>query len=272
MTKDKIEAEVSRILNFLAGGPHLANAAVKRIVLQGIMLTTGGSILRQGKLRDIRQEHLGAGIYRVFLKPLRETPGDKEEQQCCAHVHKKLEEAEAEIKRLCDQEWEECHICKQRVHQLDDRDGTDDGTKPLCHCCEEDHTAEIKRLNAENHTFHERLGDIYKRATTAQRAVLGLDEGEEGGDEVPLTGALRQPIRAGEEKPLGLTRKVLYCYMDLPYITRIRIAQDLGILEDGDEKLIDVEKFKRVFERACDRGIQCEFRAAIDAATEHKRR
>ncbi len=52
-----------------------------------------------------------------------------------------------EVERLRDEEWNECHVCRKPVHELYDLDGTDDGTKPLCLCCHDEHTKEIERLH-----------------------------------------------------------------------------------------------------------------------------
>lgn len=60
--------------------------------------------------------------------------------------------------------------------------------------------AYLERLEGINRALREKLAGIYEKATTAQRAAFGLDEGEEGDDETPLTGALDQATRKIENE------------------------------------------------------------------------
>lgn len=53
-----------------------------------------------------------------------------------------------EEERERDAEPKECHVCRRLVCEHCDEDQTDDGTKPLCFCCLNDHRAEIERLQA----------------------------------------------------------------------------------------------------------------------------
>ncbi len=82
--------------------------------------------------------------------------------------------------------------------------------------------------------------------------------------------ASKEPDAGGDVKPArkDAMRQTIYRYMELPYHTRVAIAQKLEVLEKGDEQLADIEKFKRVIKRVCERGIRCEFRIAIDRETE----
>ena len=49
--------------------PNIANETMTREDLRELLLDTGGKILTCGRLRTIVSKHLGAGIYRVTLKP-----------------------------------------------------------------------------------------------------------------------------------------------------------------------------------------------------------
>lgn len=49
-------------------------------------------------------------------------------------------------------------------------------------------------------------------------------------------------------------RTVTYRYLRLPYITKMRIAQDMELLRDEDEGITDTELFKRIFLRAHEKG------------------
>jgi hypothetical protein len=54
------------ILNFLAGMPT-GHATANKDTLQEIMTTTGGQLMARGHLYEIKQKHLGVGVYRVYL-------------------------------------------------------------------------------------------------------------------------------------------------------------------------------------------------------------
>jgi len=51
--------------------PNMANETMSRKDLQELLIDTGGKILTCGRLRTITSKHLGAGIYRVTLEPLK---------------------------------------------------------------------------------------------------------------------------------------------------------------------------------------------------------
>jgi len=48
--------------------PRHATATVTREQLREILLATGGDIIACGELYDIKNKHLGAGVYKIFLK------------------------------------------------------------------------------------------------------------------------------------------------------------------------------------------------------------
>ena len=48
--------------------PNVANQTMTRKELKETLLDTGGKILACGRLRNIKSEHLGAGVYRVTLE------------------------------------------------------------------------------------------------------------------------------------------------------------------------------------------------------------
>ena len=49
--------------------PVYANMSMNRKDLRELLLETGGSIIACGRLYDIKNRSLGAGVYRVTLKP-----------------------------------------------------------------------------------------------------------------------------------------------------------------------------------------------------------
>jgi hypothetical protein len=48
--------------------PRYANCTITRKQLRETLLDTNGSIIANGKLWDIKSKHIGAGIYKVWLK------------------------------------------------------------------------------------------------------------------------------------------------------------------------------------------------------------
>ena len=48
--------------------PNVAEKVVDRKELKKILLELGGRIIACGELYDIKSKHLGAGVYRVYLK------------------------------------------------------------------------------------------------------------------------------------------------------------------------------------------------------------
>ena len=51
--------------------PHLARATMTRKQLKETLLATEGWIMACGRLWDIKNKHLGAGVYSVYLKQRR---------------------------------------------------------------------------------------------------------------------------------------------------------------------------------------------------------
>ncbi len=49
--------------------PKLASMTIARKELKELLLNTGSNIIACGRLYDIVTKHLGAGVYKVSLKP-----------------------------------------------------------------------------------------------------------------------------------------------------------------------------------------------------------
>jgi hypothetical protein len=50
--------------------PDIASQTMTRKDLKEILLKTDGKIISCGRLREINAKHIGAGVYRITLKPL----------------------------------------------------------------------------------------------------------------------------------------------------------------------------------------------------------
>lgn len=50
--------------------PDYASMTVTRVELKELLLATGGVPMVNGRLREIKSKHLGAGIYKITLAPL----------------------------------------------------------------------------------------------------------------------------------------------------------------------------------------------------------
>lgn len=61
--------EQNRQLNFLCGCPEWGNTTMTTEDFRTILLETGGNVMACGYLWDIVGNHLGAGVYKVTLKP-----------------------------------------------------------------------------------------------------------------------------------------------------------------------------------------------------------
>lgn len=61
-------------------------------------------------------------------------------------------------------------------------------------------------------------------------------------------------------------RHLLYRYLDLPYLVQMRVAGDLGLLDESDRGLDEPTIFQRAYQRATERGVLEQFTASIDAA------
>ncbi len=46
------------------------NLTCSRAELREFLKDTGGEVLRRGRVCDVRSKHLGAGVYKVWLKEL----------------------------------------------------------------------------------------------------------------------------------------------------------------------------------------------------------
>lgn len=57
-----------RILNFLASAGPLASDTVDGDTLHEILLETGGTIIGQGTLYNLKSKVLGAGVYQISLE------------------------------------------------------------------------------------------------------------------------------------------------------------------------------------------------------------
>lgn len=48
--------------------PQSATDTIERKDLKAVLLETNGSIIACGRLWDIKNKHLGAGVYKIYLK------------------------------------------------------------------------------------------------------------------------------------------------------------------------------------------------------------
>lgn len=62
-----------RIANFLCSMPS-GHTTAPREVVKDLLLETGGQLLAQGSLYDVKAKPIGAGVYRVSLSPWRQKP------------------------------------------------------------------------------------------------------------------------------------------------------------------------------------------------------
>jgi len=62
-----IRAEASRIVSFIATMPGVAHAPAVTAVVRRIMLDTGGDMMVNGELWEVRTRPLGGGVSRVTL-------------------------------------------------------------------------------------------------------------------------------------------------------------------------------------------------------------
>ncbi len=56
-----------RVSGFLAGTPG-GNAVLDKEDLRELLHSTGGSMMANGRLYNVKSEHLGAGVHRVTLE------------------------------------------------------------------------------------------------------------------------------------------------------------------------------------------------------------
>jgi hypothetical protein len=61
--------KASQLNNNFYTVPDIAQATMTRKDLQELLLDTGGKLLTCGRFRQIVSKHLGAGVYKVTLKP-----------------------------------------------------------------------------------------------------------------------------------------------------------------------------------------------------------
>lgn len=58
--------EARRVADMLSRAPSM-NTTMTRCDLKSLLLESGGQIMSQGRLLDIKSKHLGAGVYRVSV-------------------------------------------------------------------------------------------------------------------------------------------------------------------------------------------------------------
>lgn len=61
-------------------------------------------------------------------------------------------------------------------------------------------------------------------------------------------------------------RTLVYTFLGLPHITKIEIAQQFNLLQDGDEDLAEAELWKLVFNRAKAADVLTDFWESIRTA------
>jgi hypothetical protein len=54
-------------------------------------------------------------------------------------------------------------------------------------------------------------------------------------------------------------------FLDLPYVTRMKVIRELGLTDHSDDKLAEVERYILYLKRASSRGLLTALRKAIDA-------
>ena len=59
---------VDRVLNALAGNPKFAKPTISRKHLKELLLYTEGWLTAAGAICEIKNKHLGASVYRVWLE------------------------------------------------------------------------------------------------------------------------------------------------------------------------------------------------------------
>lgn len=62
-------------------------------------------------------------------------------------------------------------------------------------------------------------------------------------------------------------RRLVYDFMDLPYVFRVAVMSEIGVVEPGDESetVPDSERYRRWFRRAKERGLIDGLRSAVDS-------
>ena len=60
------------------------------------------------------------------------------------------------------------------------------------------------------------------------------------------------------------SRTLAHRFMRLPYVERIRVANELGLLTEDDANESDIEKFRRVFRRAKEQGRLSEMWSLVE--------
>lgn len=68
MSGAALTTEVNRTIDHLVAFPRDAKPTVGRDTLRSLLLYTEGWVMANGLMYDVRSEHLGAGIYRVWLE------------------------------------------------------------------------------------------------------------------------------------------------------------------------------------------------------------
>lgn len=77
-------------------------------------------------------------------------------------------------------------------------------------------------------------------------------------DATPTTTAVAPSIVTTGNSVMNPARILTYRFFELPHVSRIDIARDLGLLRDEDEGLQDFQLFERVFARAADENLLSE--------------
>ena len=64
---DDVDEETRRVWGFLGNMP-IGHSTLTRKQLKSLLLKTDGSIICNGRLRDICSKHIGAGVYKVWTE------------------------------------------------------------------------------------------------------------------------------------------------------------------------------------------------------------
>jgi len=64
----EIDAETSRVWNYLATMPAYGHSTLRTKQLKALLSKSNGSTMACGYMWDIRSKHLGVGVYKVWLE------------------------------------------------------------------------------------------------------------------------------------------------------------------------------------------------------------
>lgn len=63
-----MEKSTYRLPTYFYQMPKFATDTIEKKDLKNVLLNTGGNIIAHGVVWDIKNKHLGAGVYKIYLK------------------------------------------------------------------------------------------------------------------------------------------------------------------------------------------------------------